>query len=111
MDVGLILLGLAILIVGSNLLVDNAIALARILGVSEALIGLTIVAAELKGVTKSEYLRSALMQRLEEDLRAKSSPWELGKAVFGKYDGGDPNRSTNRKVLLKEKLRAKTSGH
>lgn len=44
-DVGLILGGLAVLVAGSRLLVDNAVLLARSFGVSEAVIGLTIVAA------------------------------------------------------------------
>jgi len=42
--VGLVILGLACLIVGSNLFVDSATAVAQKLGVSEAVIGLTIVA-------------------------------------------------------------------
>ena len=44
-DVLLIALGFAGLIYGSNLLVDNAVVIAQKLGMSEALIGLTIVAA------------------------------------------------------------------
>lgn len=43
-SIGLILLGLAGLIFGGNLLVDNAIYLAREWGMSEKLIGMTIVA-------------------------------------------------------------------
>lgn len=42
--VGLVLVGLVLLTVGSNWLVDGAVALARTLGVSELLIGLTIIA-------------------------------------------------------------------
>ena len=42
--VGLLLLGLACLVVGSNVFVDGATAIAQQLGVSEAVIGLTIVA-------------------------------------------------------------------
>lgn len=42
--IGLIVLGLALLIIGSNVFVDNASKLAAALGVSEAVIGLTIVA-------------------------------------------------------------------
>lgn len=41
----LILVGLGMLVLGSNLLVDAAVAIARYLGVSELVIGLTIVAA------------------------------------------------------------------
>lgn len=42
--VGLIAIGLVALILGSNVFVDNASAIARSLGVSDAVIGLTIVA-------------------------------------------------------------------
>jgi cation:H+ antiporter len=41
----LVLAGLAMLVTGSNLLVDAAVAFARALGVSELVVGLTIVAA------------------------------------------------------------------
>lgn len=44
-DAGFILAGLAVLVLGSRLLVDHAVILATALGVSEAVIGLTIVAA------------------------------------------------------------------
>ena len=44
-DVLYVFAGLAALIVGSNIFVDNATEIARLLGVSEAVIGLTIVAA------------------------------------------------------------------
>jgi cation:H+ antiporter len=44
LDVLFIVLGLAALIVGSEFLVDNAVGLARLLGLSEAVIGLTIIA-------------------------------------------------------------------
>lgn len=39
-----VIVGLALLVYGSQLFVDNAVVLARILGISEALIGLTLVA-------------------------------------------------------------------
>ena len=42
--VGLIILGLALLVAGSNIFVDNASQLAVALGVSQAVVGLTIVA-------------------------------------------------------------------
>jgi cation:H+ antiporter len=44
-DLALIVGGLAVLVIGSRLLVENSIGLAKLLGVSEAVIGLTIVAA------------------------------------------------------------------
>lgn len=45
LDILYILMGLAILIFGSRLLIDNATNIARSIGVSEAVIGLTIIAA------------------------------------------------------------------
>lgn len=42
--VGLVLIGLTGLVVGGKLLVDNAVVLARFVGLSEAVIGLTVVA-------------------------------------------------------------------
>lgn len=45
LDVTLIVAGLGILVLGSHVLVDHAVALAKSLHVSEAVIGLTIVAA------------------------------------------------------------------
>jgi cation:H+ antiporter len=44
-DIGLIIGGLAVLVFGSHLLVTHSIIVAELLGVSEAVIGLTIVAA------------------------------------------------------------------
>jgi cation:H+ antiporter len=41
---GLILLGLALLVTGGNLLVEGAVGIARVLGMSDRLIGLTIIA-------------------------------------------------------------------
>ncbi|MGL5317764.1 MAG: calcium/sodium antiporter [Bacteroidales bacterium] len=45
LDAFFVVLGLGLLIGGSNLLVDNAVKIARIVGMTEAVIGLTIVAA------------------------------------------------------------------
>lgn len=44
-NVGLIVIGLALLILGSRSMVEGAVAVARAIGVSELIIGLTIVAA------------------------------------------------------------------
>ncbi|MCB9078440.1 MAG: calcium/sodium antiporter [Anaerolineaceae bacterium] len=43
-QIGLVLLGLVMLVLGSRWLIDGAVAVARILGVSELVIGLTIIA-------------------------------------------------------------------
>lgn len=44
-DIGLVVAGLVLLVAGSNWLVDGAVAFARWMGVSELVIGLTIIAA------------------------------------------------------------------
>ncbi|MBN2600464.1 MAG: calcium/sodium antiporter [Candidatus Marinimicrobia bacterium] len=44
-DIALIIVGLGLLTFGSSVLIDNSIKLARILGIKEAVIGLTIIAA------------------------------------------------------------------
>jgi cation:H+ antiporter len=44
-NVALVVIGLALLVVGARALVDAAVAIARLLGVSELVIGLTVVAA------------------------------------------------------------------
>ncbi len=45
LNVGLVIVGLALLILGSRWLVDSAVAFAQLLGISELVIGLTIIAA------------------------------------------------------------------
>lgn len=45
LDIAFILGGLGLLVIGSRFLVDGSISIARVFGVSEAIIGLTIVAA------------------------------------------------------------------
>ena len=44
-QIGLVLLGLVVLVIGSRWLVDSSIVLAKLLGVSDVVIGLTIIAA------------------------------------------------------------------
>ena len=44
-QIGLILIGLVLLVLGSRWLVDGAVSIARAMGISEAVIGLTIIAA------------------------------------------------------------------
>lgn len=57
------------------------------------------------GVSKSDLIRKSItdfMEKLE-----KPSPWELGNDIFGKYASENNNLSRDRKVLVKEKIRAK----
>jgi predicted DNA-binding protein len=66
--------------------------------------------ASAKGVTKSAFLRQILLERLDEEKHA-ATPWELGKESFGRMGSGRSDLATNRKSILKEKIRAKNSGN
>lgn len=57
LNVGLIVLGLVLLVLGSRWLVDSAVTFARYLGVSDVIVGLTIVAA---GTSLPEIVTSAI---------------------------------------------------
>ncbi len=61
--------------------------------------------AQQMGVSKSELIRKSITDFI--DKLEKPSPWELGNDVFGKYASGKDNLSTDRKALVKEKIRAK----
>lgn len=56
-SLGAIIIGLVLLTVGGNLLVDGAVSLAKKWGISEAIIGLTIVAV---GTSMPELIVSLL---------------------------------------------------
>lgn len=66
--------------------------------------------AEALGVTKSEFIRQLLQERLATNA-SQATPWQLGHELFGREGSGQSDRSRNRKGILKQKLRAKTSGH
>ena len=57
------------------------------------------------GISKSELIRKSITEFIEK--REKPSPWELGNVVFGKYASDNDNLSTDRKVLVKQKIKAK----
>jgi RHH-type rel operon transcriptional repressor/antitoxin RelB len=61
--------------------------------------------AELLGISRSEVVRKSLEAYLEDF--EKTSAWNSGKELFGRYSSGQTNLSSDRKVILKEKLRAK----
>ena len=67
--------------------------------------------AESKGITKSEYIRSMIIEKLDQERQKSATPWELGKDVFGRNGSGKGNLSQDRKKLLKDKIRAKKSRH
>jgi hypothetical protein len=57
--------------------------------------------------TLSAFVRDAILEKIEREKNARPNPYELGKALFGRYKSGSDDLSTNRKAILKEKVRAK----
>lgn len=57
------------------------------------------------GISKSELIRKSITNFL--GTLDKPSAWELGNDVFGKYASGQNDLSSNRKTLIKDKVKAK----
>ena len=57
--------------------------------------------------TLSAFVRDAILEKIEREKNTLPSPYELGKTLFGRYSSDRDDLSTNRKAILKEKLRAK----
>ncbi|MCI5144463.1 MAG: CopG family transcriptional regulator [Candidatus Electrothrix sp. AR3] len=57
------------------------------------------------GITKSELIRKSINEYLTK--LKQPSAWEIGKDVFGKYSSGLGNLSSDRKELMKSKIKAK----
>jgi len=64
-------------------------------------------AAKNLGLSKSELVRKSLVEYIGK--LDKSSPWETGRDLFGKYASGREDLSSNRKALLKKKIKARRS--
>ncbi|MBK8988402.1 MAG: calcium/sodium antiporter [Chloroflexi bacterium] len=76
-NLGLVALGLILLVFGSRLLVNGAVSLARIFGLSELIIGLTIIAA---GTSLPEVATSVLAAlRQEKDIAVGNA---IGSSLF-----------------------------
>lgn len=61
--------------------------------------------AKYLGLTKSELVRKSLVEYIGK--LNKQNAWEAGQDLFGRYSSGKENLSSNRKELLREKIRAK----
>ena len=61
--------------------------------------------AKYLGLSKSELIRKSLVEYIEKV--EKQNAWELGQDLFGKYSSGRSDLSSNRKELLKDKIRIK----
>jgi RHH-type rel operon transcriptional repressor/antitoxin RelB len=57
------------------------------------------------GITKSELIRKSILEYLSK--LDTTNAWEVGQDLFGKYSSGLNNLSTERKEIVKEKIRAK----
>jgi antitoxin component of RelBE/YafQ-DinJ toxin-antitoxin module len=57
------------------------------------------------GVSKSELVRKSLIEFISK--LDKPTAWELGSEVFGKYESTYESLSRDRKVLVKDKIKAK----
>ncbi len=57
------------------------------------------------GLTKSELIRRSIHEYLGK--LERPGAWETGEDLFGKYSSGRGNLSTERKELVKARIRAK----
>ncbi len=57
------------------------------------------------GVSKSELIRKSITEFIGN--LDKPSPWELGSEIFGKYASTQESLSRDRKILVKDKIKAK----
>ena len=57
------------------------------------------------GITKSELIRKSILEYLNKLDTANA--WKVGQDLFGKYSSGLNNLSTDRKEIVREKIRAK----
>jgi hypothetical protein len=62
--------------------------------------------AKIMGKSKSELIRNLIDEYIKKK-KKKLSPWETGKDLFGCEGSKKGDLSVNRKLILKEKLRAK----
>ena len=62
--------------------------------------------AKMMGISKSELVRNLIADFIDRET-GKTSPWELGRNVFGREGSGQGNLSVNRKSILRKKLDAK----
>ena len=57
------------------------------------------------GLSKSELIRKSIYDYLGR--LSNQNAWNVGEELFGKYSSGLGNLSTNRKELIKRKIKAK----
>jgi hypothetical protein len=63
-------------------------------------------AARASGLTKSEFVRQCLRERLEQDT-ALPTAWDLGKDLFGKHSSDRCDLGRRSKQIASEKIHAR----
>jgi len=61
--------------------------------------------AKILGLSKSELIRRSIHDYIGK--LSKQNAWEIGEELFGKYSSGLSNLATDRKELIKNKIKAK----
>ncbi len=64
--------------------------------------------SQVENVSKSTVIKNALSKYFD-DFESKTSPFDLGKDLFGKYGSGSTDLSKTYKLKIKEKLGEKHS--
>tara|TARA_Y100000588_G_scaffold240904_1_gene254775 strand:+ start:335 stop:589 length:255 start_codon:yes stop_codon:yes gene_type:complete len=62
--------------------------------------------ARREGMTRSELVRECIQEYIAQK-KQRATAWELGQDLFGKHASDRSDLSTNRKKILREKLRAR----
>ncbi len=57
------------------------------------------------GLSKSELIRKSINEYISK--LDKPNAWEIGKDLFGKFSSGSDNLSSDRKELIKKRIKAK----
>ncbi len=66
--------------------------------------------ARARGVSRSDLIRECLEEFLSRE-QQRPSAWELGKELFGRVGSGQRTLARDRKQIVKERVRARTSRH
>lgn len=59
-----------------------------------------------EGIRLSDFIREAIQEKLADQSKA-TTPYEIGKELFGRYASGDGERSLQRKSLVKQRVHEK----
>ncbi len=60
-----------------------------------------------EGVALSDYVRTAIAEKLAREPARRLSPYELGQHLFGRYGDGDADGSEKRKQRIRDAVVAK----